>query len=159
LGALSLVDALQIAEKRAVVYEEVELQKRTVQDTERVEAEVKREVAEVNRTGDARVSGGSTAFASWDEAMPSYRQRWQTRYGSSGGRWEDAEPGYRYGYEMSRDPRYHGREWREIEPQFNSDYSEWSRRNGYGSGSSNWDRIKEQARESWEDARQKAARR
>ncbi len=148
-----------IAEKRPVVYEEVELQKRTVQDTERVEADVQREVARVKQTGEARVTGDtgagqSTTYSSWDEAMPSYRQRWQTRSGSTAGRWEEAEPGYRYGYEMANDPRYRGRNWQDVETEFGSGYGEWSRRSGHGS--STWDRVKEHARDAWEDAREKA---
>jgi uncharacterized protein (TIGR02271 family) len=147
------------AEKRPVVYEEVELQKRTVQDTEHVEADVQREVAEVNQTGDARLTGetaatqGSTAFSSWDEAMPSYRQRWQAHTGSSGGRWEDAEPGYRFGYEMANDPRYRSRQWQDVETEFGSGYGEWSRTRGHGSGT--WNQVKEHAREAWEDAHAK----
>jgi uncharacterized protein (TIGR02271 family) len=149
------------AEKRAVVYEEVELGKRTTQDTERVEADVRREVAEIRRTGDAPVSGDiDTGQAGrplvWDDAMPSYRQRWQRQYGTGGGRWEDAEPGYRYGYELANDHRYRDRDWRDVETDLGSGYSEWSHRNGYRSDSSTWERVRDNAREAWEDARVKA---
>jgi len=149
------------AEKRPVVYEEVQLGKRTTQETERVEADVRREVAEVRQTGDVPISGdvqtrqgGSRQV--WDDAMPSYRQRWQTRYGTTGGRWEDAEPGYRYGYELANDPRYRDRDWRDVETELGSGYSEWSRQSGYRSDSSTWERARENAREAWEDARVKA---
>jgi len=160
---IELIREEVIAEKRAVVYEEVELAKRTVEGTERVEADVQREVAEVKQTGDARVVGDtgssrrSTASYSWDEAMPLYRQRWQSRSGSSGGRWEDAEPGYRYGYEMAHDPRYRDRDWNDAETDFDSGYGEWSRRNGYRTMT--WDRARENAREAWEDAREQVPRR
>jgi len=99
----------------------------------------------------------STASSSWDDAMPSYRQRWQSRSGSSAGRWEDAEPGYRFGYEMARDPRYHDRDWNDAETEFDSGYGEWSRRNGYRTIT--WDRARENAREAWEDARGQVPRR
>ena len=58
--------------------------------------------------------------------MPGYRQRWQARYGTSGDRWEDAEPGYRYGYDMRNQPQYRGRAWSDVEPEFQRD---WTQRN------------------------------
>ena len=57
---------------------------------------------------------------------------------------------------MSRDPRYQGREWHEVEPEFSSGDLEWSSRSGYGTAPVPGTGLKEQARESWEDARQKA---
>lgn len=44
-------------EKRPVVYEEVSVGKRVEQDTERVDTTVRREVADINKTGDVNVSG------------------------------------------------------------------------------------------------------
>ncbi len=46
-----------VPEKRTVVYEEVGLEKRAVQDTERVEADLGREVARVKEDGDVDVRG------------------------------------------------------------------------------------------------------
>ena len=46
-----------VPEKRTVVYEEVGLEKRAVQDTERVEADLGREVARVKEAGDVDVRG------------------------------------------------------------------------------------------------------
>ncbi|HEX3246541.1 MAG TPA: YsnF/AvaK domain-containing protein, partial [Chloroflexota bacterium] len=96
-------------DKQPVVYEEVEIGKRTVQDTEQVSGEVRREVADIRGVDDTTTRGTSTR--SWDEVSPTYQQRWQQRYGTSGGRWSDYEPGYRYGYEMANDPRYRNRSW------------------------------------------------
>ena len=96
---------------------------------------------------------------SWDEAMPQYQQRWQERYGSSGGRWQDYEPGYRYSHEMANDPRFRDRDWNEVEPEFQRGYSDWSRRNGYVSEGNAWDRIRNNVRESWEEARTRGSRR
>ena len=118
-------------EKRAVVYEEVGVGKREVQDTERVSDTVRREEARIERQGDVRVSGDS-----WDAAMPSYRQRWQARYGTTGSRWEESEPAYRYGYEMRDRPDYRGRTWNEVEPEFQRD---WNQRNP----NKPWDRVKD----------------
>ena len=102
-------------EKRAVVYEEVGVGKREVQDTQHVSGTVRREEARVENEGDVNVA--SAGGASWSQAMPGYRQRWQERYGTSGNRWEDAEPGYRYGYEMRNQPQYRGRAWSDVEPE------------------------------------------
>jgi hypothetical protein len=67
----------------------------------------------------------------WDEAAPRFRQQWQTRFGTTGGRWEDYEAGYRYGYEMAADPRYHARAWTEVEPELRSGWTAWGQRHGY----------------------------
>jgi uncharacterized protein (TIGR02271 family) len=129
-------------DKRAVVYEEVGVGKREVQDTQHVSGTVRREEARIENEGD--VNMGGTAGASWNQVMPSYRERWQERYGTSGKRWEDAEPGYRYGYDMRNQPQYRGRGWSEVEPEFQRD---WSQRNP----GTPWERAKDSVRESWED--------
>ena len=121
-------------EKQAVVYEEVEVGKRQVQDTEHVTGTVRREEAHIEREGGANVrESGRAAMGgdTWDTVSPTYRQEWQRKYGTSGGRWEEYEPGYRYGYEMANDPRYRGRGWNETESGLRSDYEDWARRNHY----------------------------
>jgi uncharacterized protein (TIGR02271 family) len=130
-------------DKRAVVYEEVGVGKREVQDTQRVSDTVRREEARIDRDGDVRV--GTASGTGWDQAMPGYRERWQQRFGTSGNRWEDAEPGYHYGHEMRDRPEYRGRQWTEVEPEFQRD---WSQRNP----GKPWDRAKESVRETWENA-------
>ena len=133
-------------EKQPVVYEEIDVGKRQVQDTERVSGTVRREEARVDTEGDVEV-------APWDQARNRYRQDWETRREPSGGRWEDAEPGYRYGHEMRNDPRYKGRDWNEVESDLRSDYGGWSRRHGYGreqeDDDSAWERLKRNVREAW----------
>jgi len=131
-------------EKRAFVYEEVGVNKQRVVDNQQVSGTVRREELRVDRDGDAQVSGASAS--SWDAAMPTYRQRWQQRFGSNGSRWEDYEPGYRYGYELRNRPEYQGRQWADIEPEVQRD---WTGRNP----TSPWDRVRESVRETWENAR------
>jgi len=130
-------------DKRAVVYEEVNVNKRQVQDTERVSDTVRREEARIEREGDARLA---TAGEGWAQAMPTYRQQWQTRYGTTGGRWEDAEPGYRYGYDLNSRAEYRGRPWADVEPELRRDW-------GQRYPDKPWDRVKESVRETWESAR------
>jgi hypothetical protein len=144
-------------EKRAVVYEEVEIGKRAVQDTERVTETVRREEARIDREGDVNVRGdlGTSGIRGWDEVSPTYRQQWEQRHGASGGRWEDAEPYHRYGYEMAHDARYRDRDWNEVEPSLRTDYADWSRRNNYRADESGWERFKDSVRDSWQGARAK----
>jgi len=144
------------AEKQAVVYEEVGIGKQTVRDTEHVTGEVRREEARIEHEGDVPVRGMSssgTGMRSWHEMSPQYQQRWQSRYGTTGGRWEESEPFYRYGYEMSGDPRYQGRDWSQVEPDLRRDYGTWAQRSGYTHDESGWDRFKDRVRESWDEGR------
>lgn len=94
---------------------------------------------------------------SWDEETASgYRQSWQMRAGGSGGRWDDAEPGYRYGHEMAGDTRYEGREWTDAESDLRGGYGDWSRERGYhrdDGGENVWERIKDGAKEAWDKVR------
>ena len=138
-------------EKRPVVYEEVGVNKQQVVQNQQVTDTVRREELRMDKEGAVDVSGtaaassGSAATGTWDQVMPTYRQRWQQRSGSAGGRWEDYEPGYRYGYELRSRPEYRGRQWSEIEPDLERD---WSRRNP----TSPWSRARESVRETWENA-------
>ena len=124
-------------EKTPVVYEEVGVGKREVTETQAVSGTVRREEARVERQGDAEVRG-------WDEAMPRYRERWQQRYGGAGGRWEEDEPAYRYGYGLRGRPEYRGRRWDEVEAEVRQD---WERRHP----NTPWDRARERIRETWEE--------
>src|SRR5262245_46019964 len=101
-------------------------------------------------TGAARTSGttvgASTATPTrrWNEARPRYESRWRERYGTTG-RFEDYEPAYEYAFEMRSDPRYGGRNWAEVEPEFRRD---WEGRHH----DKPWDRFGRNIREAWEDA-------
>jgi uncharacterized protein (TIGR02271 family) len=124
-------------QKQSVVYEEVGVGKREVTETQQVSDTVRREEARIERHGDIEVRG-------WDEAMPRYRERWQQRHARSGGRWEEDEPAYRYGYDLRNRSEYRGRGWSEVEPDVRRD---WETRNP----NTPWDRARESIRETWED--------
>jgi uncharacterized protein (TIGR02271 family) len=128
--------------KQPVVYEEVGVGKRQVTETQQVSDTVRREELRVEREGDARVSGATTA-GSWEEAMPRYRERWQQRYGVSGERWEDHAASYRYGWELRSRPEYRGRSWSEVESQAQRD---WTVRNP----GTPWEQARESIRDAWE---------
>jgi uncharacterized protein (TIGR02271 family) len=137
-------------EKQTVVTEEVSLGTRPVVETEHVSGTVRREEARVETTGDVQVrdAAGTGARAAgtrdWAAVMPTYRSAWQARYGTSGGRWEEYEPSYRYGYEMRSDPRYQGRSWAQVEPELRRDWE--SRHHDMP-----WDKAGRAIRETWED--------
>jgi uncharacterized protein (TIGR02271 family) len=149
-------------EKRPVVYEEVEVGKRPVQETRQVSDTVRREEVRLDREGDATVRGGGmgvTGLRSWDEVGPRHRQEWEQRYGGSGRRWADVEPYRRYGYEMAHEDRYRDRDWAAVESNLRTDYADWSRRRGYSHDEDAWDRLKDEVRDAWEGARTAARRR
>ena len=89
----------------------------------------------------------------WNEWAPRYRREWESRVGASGRRWQDVEAACRYGYEMSRDPRYQGREWADAERELSTSYLGWSRSVGDQSDEGRWDRMRDDVREAWERAR------
>jgi uncharacterized protein (TIGR02271 family) len=142
-------------EKRPVVYEEVAVGKRAVEETERVSDTVRREVADLDARGDVEVRG-------WDEARAAYRQGFESRAENAGRRWEDVEPGYRYSHEMANDPRYKGREWEEVEPELRSGYRTWSQERGYRTGEVDdddaWAGLRADVRETWEEQRRRGQR-
>ncbi len=90
----------------------------------------------------------------WEEDVsPRLRDRWQTRYGSGGGRWEDFEPRYRYGYEMSQDDRFRDRTWEDVEPDLRRDYRGWGQQSGHAFDDTDWDLYSEHIRDAWDDSR------
>jgi uncharacterized protein (TIGR02271 family) len=134
-------------EKRPVVTEEVEVGKRTVQEAQPVSGTVRREELRVEREGDVPVGGAGPAgpARTWAQVMPTYQQRWQQRSGTGGGRWEEVEPGYRYGWELRDDPRYRGRAWDQVEADARRD---WATRHP----ETPWERARASVRDAWEDA-------
>ncbi|MCA1644502.1 MAG: YsnF/AvaK domain-containing protein, partial [Chloroflexi bacterium] len=129
------------AEKRAVVYEEVEVGKQHVQETQQVSGTVRREEARIDREGDVSVGGGE--HAGWEQAMPAYRTRWQQRAGTTGRRWEDVEPSYRYGWDLRNDPRYRDRSWNDVESDAQRDWAT-------SQPNTPWVIARDSVREAWE---------
>lgn len=99
------------------------------------------------RAGSTTVSpgpAGTTVVDRWEDAAPTFRQAWGERYDpTGGGRWEDVAPAYRYGWEASRDSRYRGRSFEDVEPELQR---EWGTR--YPNAP--WDVAAEAVREAWD---------
>lgn len=72
-----------------------------------------------------------------------FRSHWQSNYASAGGRYEDYDPAYRYGWSMASDASYRGRPWNDVEPELRST---WESRHPQSA----WDRFKAAIREGWD---------
>lgn len=83
---------------------------------------------------------------SWNEVHHRYRRDWEERYGGRGPRWEQAEPGYRYGHEMAADERFAARDWAGAEPELRAGFPAWTRAHGYGDDERGWERNREHVR-------------
>jgi hypothetical protein len=108
---------------------------------------------ELERVGATSGMAPRARQLAWSRASARYRQEWEESQTAAAQPWEVAEPAYRYGYEMSADPRYEGRAWEEVEPQLGAGYPEWARRAGYQGQDNGWDRVKENVRTTWERSR------
>jgi len=125
-----------VVQKRARVREEVVVGKETKTRTEKVRDTVRRTEVEVERLA------GEAGVADTDYRAD-FRRDWESRYGSSGDRYETYEPAYEYGYRSASDDRWQGRNWSEVESDLRSD---WERRNP----GSTWERMKDSVRYGWE---------
>lgn len=130
-----------VVQKQARVVEEVRVSKDVGERSQTVRDTVRRQEVEVEDLG--RGSSATTAASSTESYTDDFRRDFQTRYGSSGGRYEDYEPAYTYGYNAANDPRYQGRNWDEIESDLRNDY-------GRRYPNTTWERVKDSIRYGWD---------
>jgi len=90
----------------------------------------------------------ATTDDTWREQSQHFRLH-SADYGTLGH--EEFEPAYRYGWGLSRDQRYRGRDWLEIEPTVRRDW-------GARYPGSNWERVKTAVRRGWERTTEAVAR-
>lgn len=97
------------------------------------------------------------ATGRWDERSQDYRRMWQASYGGTGGRWEDAEVGYRYADAMAADPRYRGRPWDDIAPGLEAGFPTWAASHGYRvrEGENVWQRLGDTIKRAWDHVTQR----
>ena len=124
--------------KEARVVEEVRVGKVVEERTEEIHDTVRNTEVSVESMPAER-QGATGDLVDDDE----FRSHFQSSYGSSGGRYEDYEPAYRYGSGLRSDARYTGRSWDEIEPDLRSDWE----RSHPGSA---WERFKAAVRHGWD---------
>ncbi len=97
-------------------------------------------------TNQGTTIGTAYGTTNWQNEAPRYRNAWQQRYGNTGGRWEDYEPLYRYGWEAANNPQYGGRNWGFVEPELRRDWE-----NRYPNVA--WNDASNDVREAWENGR------
>ncbi len=131
-----------VVAKSARVVEEVVVNKDVSERTQTVDDSVRHTEVEVERMGDQQMS--ATRDTTNDDSY--FRNHWQTTYGStSGGRYEDYAPAYRFGQQMHNDERYSQYRWNDAEPDIRSN---WERQ--YGGSGSTWGKVKDAVRHGWE---------
>jgi uncharacterized protein (TIGR02271 family) len=138
-GTIEVTETAEVpvVAKEARVVEEVIIGKETTQRTETVQDTVRRTEVDVEPlTG--RMAGDFNAYAN------DFRSHWQGNFANQGGRYEDYEPAYRYGYEMAGNSRYQGRDWTTFENDIQRD---WNTRYP-----NTWDRMRNSIRYGWERA-------
>jgi uncharacterized protein (TIGR02271 family) len=119
-----------VISKKARVIEEVEVGKQTTQREEKVRDTVRHTDVEVEQLGGA-------------DHDADFRQHWTSTYGSSGSRYDEYAPAYRYGSTLAGSGHYTGRTWEEIEPEARED---WEKQHP----GSTWERFKDSIRYGWE---------
>jgi hypothetical protein len=95
-----------------------------------------------NQTDTGTTSG--TFSGNWNNDRSWWQQNYNTRpYVSADRRFEDYEPGYRFGYEAAN--RYRGRNFNDVELNLRSDWDRYE-----GRGQSTWDHVKDAVRDAWD---------
>ena len=100
-------------------------------------------------TSDIGLTGTTTGTGSftgdWNLDQQWWRENFSNRpYVSADQRFEDYEPGYRFGYESAN--RYRGRTWTDIEPSLRTDWDRFE-----GRGRSTWENVKDSVRDAWDN--------
>lgn len=85
-----------------------------------------------------------------DEFDKDFRGDFARRYTGRGFTYDQYEPAYRFGGDYGSDPRYHGREWGDIELQVRRDWE--------SSGKGTWENFKDAIRNGWDVARGRRTR-
>jgi hypothetical protein len=85
----------------------------------------------------------------WTVAQPAYRRQWQGDAGRIGGDWDDAEPGYRYGFQRAMERGVPLRNWKLVEAELASGFADWARQRGYDPRWVTWASMYEHVRAAW----------
>ena len=140
-----------VVSKQARVVEEVVVRKDVQERTETVRDTVRRTDVQVEQLGAGRGQGAS-GFEAYDA---DFRKNFTSAYASRGKNYtyEKYAPAYRYGYDLTSDKRYSGKEWSAFESDARRD---WETRNP---GQSTWEDVKDAVRYAWDSVRGREPRR
>jgi uncharacterized protein (TIGR02271 family) len=144
-GAEQVIEMKEYAEepvvsKQARVTEEIRAGKDTTQREQTIRDTVRHTEVDFEDLGTNRDSALNADF----------RRDFESRYGSSGGDYNDYGPAYNYGYAMAADPRYQGKRFNEVESDLRTDY-------GRRYPNSTWEKIKDSVRYGWDKVTGKAS--
>lgn len=130
-----------VVSKRSRVVEEVVLHKDVDERTETIRETARRTDVDVERIGEERVVGerGFEAYSS------DFRNHYNSNFASSGYTYEDYEPLYRFGYNLSTHSDYRNRDWSSVEPDARR---RWEERNP-----GTWEQFKDSIHYAWDKAR------
>jgi uncharacterized protein (TIGR02271 family) len=134
-------DEEPVVRKQARVVEEVVVGKAQEERTETVRDTVRRTEVEVEPVG----AGHAREARGFDAYDADFRGHYTTSLAGRGHPYERWAPGYRYGYELARDPRYAGRDWAALEPE--------ARRDWEGRHQGTWEEFKDTIRYAWDQVR------
>ena len=99
-------------------------------------------VRDTVRRQDVQVEGQdrerAVAASGYDAYDTDFRNRFQSRYGTSGYSYDQYAPVYRYGYNLASAPEYRGKEWSAIEADARQ---HWEERNP-----NTWEQFKDDVR-------------
>lgn len=128
-----------VISKEARVVEEVRINKEATQRQQSVKDTVRRTEVNVENLGE----GSRTTSPASSDINEDFRSHYTNHYGSSGDTYQTYEPAYRYGYDMASDPRYHGRDFNQVESGLRSDYERQY-------PNSTWETMKDAVRHGWD---------
>jgi hypothetical protein len=99
-------------------------------------------------TSDIGVTGPTTGTGTfsgdWNLDQQWWRDNFRNRpYVTADRRFEDYEPGYRFGYDVAN--RYRGKNWIDVEPKLRADFDKFEYR-----GQSTWENMKDAIHDAWD---------
>jgi hypothetical protein len=129
-----------VMRKQARVVEEVVVSKEVEQHTETIRDSVRQTKVEVEPIG--REHSDVRSFSEYEH---DFRTHATTTFASQGQTYEHWAPAYRYGYDLTADPRYRNRDWPAIETDARRDWEQQHR--------GTWEQMKDAIRYAWDKAR------
>jgi hypothetical protein len=87
--------------------------------------------------------------AEWESTKHIYRDIWQRGPGRAGGDWEDAEPGYQYGFERATEEHLRGHSWKQVEVELSRGFPDWATAHGYDARWTIWTSIQDHVQDVW----------
>lgn len=98
-------------------------------------------------TSDVGITGSTSSSpisGDWNLDQTWWRTNFRDRpYVTADRRFEDYEPGYRFGYESAT--RYRGKKWNDVESNLKTDWKTFE-----GRGQSTWENMKDSIHDAWD---------